>query len=388
MRLPLAMQRLRQENLDHWFIGAVLVLCLLGTVAVYGAGSFTSDASSQHHFLRQHLQRLAIGAVAALFFACFDHVRLQRGWLVWTALVGGVLLTALPLVLGKSGIVRWVAIPGLGQFQPLEVAKLALVLFLAYRLAAPRLDQPLGVRQLALTLGCGPAALMLVLALQPNFGNIVVMGLVTLLMLMAAGLAWRWLLATVPAGAVALTVGYLEISKLHTRIEQWRQGWLGRGLDGEPPFGYQVHQSLLGMGAGGWHGLSPGNSHNKFAFLPENHTDFAFSFLGEELGLIGTLLIVAALLVMVWRTVAIAERAPSRFGRLLALGLGGMLFIYGTVNVAMVTGVIPVMGVPLPFVSYGGSALMTNLAAVGVILNIDRQGRRRQPMPSGRRAAI
>jgi len=207
-------------------------------------------------------------------------------------------------------------------------------------------------------------------------------------MLLLAGLAWRWLLLTVPAGAVTLGLGYLVVSKLALRIDQWRLGWQGQGVGGEPPFGYQVYQSLLGMGAGGWHGLGPGRSHNKFSFLPENHTDFAISFLGEELGLIGTLIVVAALLIVVWRSMVIADRAPTRFGQLLAAGLGGMIFIYGAANIAMVTGVIPVMGVPLPFVSYGGSALVTNLAAVGLILNVDRQGRGRRRRANGGHALV
>jgi cell division protein FtsW len=388
MRLPLAVQRLRHESIDSWFVGAVVTLCLLGTIAVYGAGSFTSGALDQYHYLRQHLERLLIGLAVALVLVFVDHVKLQRGWLVWSALIAGLIITAVPVILATSGIVRWITIRGVGQFQPLELAKLALVAFLAYRLAAPQLDRPLAWRPLSVTLLVGPVLLMVVLVLQPNFGNVLVMGLVTLLMLLVAGLRWRWLALTLPVAAGGIVVGYHLVSKLHLRIEQWRLGWRGIGLGEEPPFGYQVHQSLLGMGAGGWHGLLPGNSHNKFAFLPENHTDFAFSFLGEELGLIGTLIVVAALLVLVWRTLVIAERAPTRFGRLLAAGLGGMLFVYGAVNIAMVTGLIPVIGVPLPFISFGGSALVTNLAAVGVILNVDRQGRRRPPRGGMRQAMV
>jgi len=388
MRLPLAVQRLRQENLDSWFIGAVVVLCLLGTVAVYGAGSFTSDSLGQYYYLRQHLQRLVIGVLAALALACVDHVRLQRGWLVWSALAGCLLVTALPVVFGSAGIDRWVTIRGVGQFQPLELAKLALVMFLAHRLAAPRLDHPLGARQLGITLAAGPLALMVLLALQPNFGNMVVIAIVTCGLLVLAGVRWRYLLAVPAGGAVLAVAGYLCVNKLHVRIEQWRYGWLGRGLGDEPPFGYQVHQALLGMGAGGWRGLLPGNSHNKFAFLPEHHTDFAVSFLGEELGLLGTLTVVTALLVLLWRALVIAERAPTRCGQLLAAGLGLMLFTYGAVNIAMVTGMIPVMGVPLPFISYGGSALVTNLAAVGIILNVDRQGRRRRQQSPVRHSLV
>ncbi len=380
MNLQRTLRRLRPAGQDGWFLAAVATLCLLGTLAVYGAGSFRPEAQGQYHYLQRHVERLLIGGVAALLLAHVDHVRLRRPWLVWAGLAAGLGLTAWPVAMRSLHIDRWIEIPGLGQFQPLELAKLALVFFLAHRLAAPPLERPLGARPLLTTLAAGPLALMVILVLQPNFGNVVIMALVTMLMLLVAGLSWRWLLPVIPAAAAAGALGFFASTKLHDRILQWWHGWRGVGLDGEPPFGYQVHQSLLGMGAGGWHGLGPGGSHNKFAFLPENHTDFAVSFLGEELGLIGSLLVVAALVVLFWRTLVIAQNAPTRFGRLLAVGLGGMLFIYGAANIAMVTGVIPVMGVPLPFVSYGGSALVTNLAAVGMILNIDRQGH-------GRRAA-
>jgi cell division protein FtsW len=300
-------------------------------------------------------------------------------------MAAGLVLTGLPVAMREIGIIdRWIEIRGVGQFQPIELAKLALVLFLAYRLSAPLLDRPLEGRQLGVTLAAGPLPLVVILALQPNFGNVVVMGLVTVLMLLMAGLGWRAFAVAAPAAAALVVMGYHTFAKLQTRIDAWWLGWHGGALDDGPAFGYQVHQSLLGMGAGGWHGLGPGNSHNKFAFLPENHTDFAISFLGEELGLVGTAIVVAALLILVWRALVIAQRAPGRFGQLLVVGLGGMIFIYGAANIAMVTGVIPVMGVPLPFVSYGGSALVTNLAAVGLILNVDRQGRRRRRAGSRR----
>jgi cell division protein FtsW len=256
--------------------------------------------------------------------------------------------------------------------QPLEVAKIAVVLYLSSRLGARSMQRPLAIRNLATTLACGPGLLMLILVLQPNFGNVIVVALTTLLLLTLAGLAWRWIGLVAPAAATAGLAGYLFVSKLQTRIDSWRLGWQGQG---EPPFGYQVHQSLVGLGAGGWHGLGPGKGHNKFAFLPEQHTDFAFSYLGEELGLIGTGLVVLALLVFAWRGLSVAERAQDTFGRLTAAGLTCMIAIYGFANIGMVTGVIPVMGVPLPFVSYGGSALVSNLAAVGIILSIDRRGR-------------
>ncbi len=378
MRRPRFQLRLRTEDMDLVFIGAVLVLVALGILAVFGAGSFQPDTPGMHYYLLRHLERLALGLLLAVGLAWFDHIHFRRGWLTTVALVCGLAITSLPVIFKGMGIDRWVEVPGLGQFQPIELAKLSLVLFLAYRLSRSHLDRPLGWPSLGITVVAGPAAIMLLLILQPNFGNVVVMALVSLLMLALAGLNWRWLAGTVPAAVIAGVVGYRLESKLEWRIDQWWEGWHGRGLLEHPPFGYQVHQSMLGMGAGGWHGLGPGNSHNKFAFLPENHTDFALSFLGEELGLLGTLTVVVALVVLVWRSMVIARRATTPFGRLLAAGLGGMLFIYGAANIAMISAVIPVMGVPLPFVSYGGSALVTNLAAVGLILNVDRQSRGRR----------
>lgn len=370
--------QIRRDDVDLVFVGAALTLIFVGTLAVFGSGAFQADAPGMHHFLVRHLERLALGLTAAVALSLFDHVRLRRAWLVYGAMAGGLVLTAIPGVFSRVGIDRWLEVPGLGQFQPIELAKLALVLFLAYRLSRPLHDRPLSGRSLAVTLGAGPVALMILLALQPNFGNVMVAAVVTGMLLGLAGLDRRWLVATLPLGALAAVAGYVLVSKLQTRIDQWWLGWRGIGLGDEPPFSYQVHQSLLGIGAGGWRGLGAGGSHNKYSFLPESHTDFAFSFVGEAHGLIGTLLVVAALVTLVWRALIIARRATTPFGRLLAAGFGVMLFVYGSANIAMVTGVIPVVGVPLPFVSYGGSALVTNLAALGIIVNVDRQSRGRR----------
>jgi len=383
----------RLDDGDPWLLASVGALCLLGTLAVFGAGSFRPEAQAgslgQFYYLVKHVIRLSIGLVALCALGRVDLNLARRPPVAWSALAVALVLTAVPVVGKQAGIERWISVFGLFPVQPLEVAKLAVIWFLAVRLSAPAVTRPLAGLNLARTLAAGPLALIVILILQPNFGNVVVVALTTLLVLFVAGLGWRWLLPLVPASGVAAWLGFLAVSKLQTRILAWWQGWRGLGVGEEPPFGYQVHQSLIGLGAGGWHGLGPGNSHNKFAFLPEQHTDFAFSYLGEELGLVGTVIVTVALSIFVWRALAIAQRAPDTFGRLLAAGLGGMIFVYGFANIAMVTGVIPVMGVPLPFVSYGGSALVSNLAAVGLLLNVDRQARsyqrwRRNWLPGGR----
>jgi cell division protein FtsW len=205
--------------------------------------------------------------------------------------------------------------------------------------------------------------------MQPNFGNVMTMLTVMLALFFVAGVAWRKILLMICSPLVFAFLAFLTVSKLNLRLGQW---WAGVQ---EGDFSYQVHQSLVGMGAGGWHGLGLGNSHNKFSFLPEAHTDFIFSVLGEELGIVGTLLVIVLLVTFIWCGLGIALRAADPFGRFLATGLTMSLAVYGIANLAMVTGLIPVVGVPLPFVSFGGTAMVAALASVGILLNIDRDSR-------------
>jgi cell division protein FtsW len=188
-------------------------------------------------------------------------------------------------------------------------------------------------------------------------------------LLFVAGAPWRWLAPLVAVPAVGMSVAFVAVSKLQSRWD----GWLDGLLRGE--YAYQVSQSIIGLGAGGWRGLGVGQSHNKFAFLPEAHTDFAFSVLGEEWGLLGTLPVIAMLGVIAWRGYTIAQRAADPFGSALAAGVTTGLTVYGVANVGMVTGILPVIGVPLPFVSFGGTAMIFALASVGLLLSVERVAR-------------
>jgi cell division protein FtsW len=358
----------RLEEYDGWLLWAVFVLCLLGTVMVYEAGSFRPEARGHADYLLRHLTRLALGLAALFVLAGRDDRDLRRPLVNWGLLGGALALMAFTVVMGlgssRSGCARWLSFL---PVQPIELAKVALTIFLAERLADPSrrwaFDREL-VRLLA-----APAALVVILALQPNFGNALVICLFTLVMLYAGGMPLRMFgLILGPLGALAL-LGVLFVDKITFRVSSWWAGLTGDDV------GYQVHQSLIGMGAGGWHGFGFGGSHQRFWFLPESHTDFIFSVVGEELGLIGAVLTLALLVIVALRGYGIARRAPDRFGRFTATGLTTLLSLYAFLNMAMVTGVVPVMGLPLPFVSYGGSALVTNLAAVGLLLAIDRRAR-------------
>jgi len=359
------------ENADKGLVFSISVLIFMGIFVVYGAGSYNRLASStplgQHFIIARHLFMIGVGGALMFALANVDYHYFKRRWLNWGGLVISLALVGWTLF-GDRDINRWITLGGF-RFQPVEIAKLAVVLFMAERLTGLARQKTLSWRRLLTTLAMGPLPLLIILALQPNFGNVMTLSGVTLVVLFVAGVVWRRMAIIVLAPLGAGVAAFLLSAKLGNRLDAWWDG-VRQGN-----FGYQVDQSLVGLGGGGWHGLGLGQSHNKFSFLPEAHTDFIFSVLGEELGLFGTLGVIAMLVLFVWRGYSIAGRAADPFGQVVATGLTTSLAIYGLANIAMVTGVFPVVGVPLPFVSYGGTAMIAALASVGILLNIDRHAR-------------
>lgn len=359
------------ETSDLWLLSSVFLLLLLGSIVVYGTGSYTDLARAtplgQYYVIAKHLFMIGVGAV--LLFVCFqlDYRIWRKRWLNRSALALGLALVALTLT-GDREINRWIVVFGF-SIQPVEAAKIALVFFLAERATTPGREEPDSWPRLLLLLAVGPVPLILLLVLQPNFGNVLVVGGMTLVIFLVAGFSVRKLALLTGVLAVAGAALVPLVSKLHTRFSDW---WVGLRY-GE--YQHQVKQSLIGLGAGGWRGLGVGQSHNKFAFLPESHTDFVYSVLGEEWGLVGTLVVLAALVVISWRGYSIAARCPEPFGRAVAAGLTTGLTIYGVANIGMVTGIFPVIGLPLPFVSFGGTAMVGALASIGILLSIDRSSR-------------
>jgi cell division protein FtsW len=366
------------EGADRWLLVSTSLLLFLGIFVVYGAGSYNRQAQGsplgQHFIVIKHLTMIGLGGMLLLVLAHVDYRLWRHPWVNRTALIISYILVALTLLLvrhdaaGKTLITRWLSIGGF-SLQPVELAKLALVMFMAERLSATRPAARPAARPLLWTLAAGPLLLMVLLFLQPNYGNVMVVAGVTVLMLFVTGTADRWLRWLILGSPVVAVCAYFCIRKIRTRVDEVLTGLSGAS------FGHQVDQSLIGMGAGGAQGLGLGQSHNKFAFLPEAHNDFIYSVLGEEMGLAGSLGVIVLLMVFVWRGLVIAQRAPDAFGRALATGLTGGLAIYGLTNLAMVTGLFPVVGVPLPFVSFGGTAMLASLASIGLLLSIDRSSR-------------
>ncbi len=365
------------EQLDGWLMLTVLVLGIFGVAMVYNAGSFNSSSST--HYLVHQIIRFGLGLGALWFLAGLDYQTLRRPWVNWGLLGLGLGLVLVTVALRKTGLVderagssRWLTFL---PVQPVEIVKVALVLFLAQQCAGGferlRRDDRRFWTALAV-----PAVSMVALALQPNYGNAAMMGLLTLVLLTLSGLPARILVWLGAAAAGVSALGFFTIDKINHRLVLWwlaiKDGTIDPRADDKL---YQVYQSLLGLGAGGWHGTGIGASQQRFAFLPDSHTDFIFSVVGEELGLVGGLITLFLFVLLGWRGYNIARNAGDEFGCLVAAGLTTMLLAYAVINIGMVTAVLPVMGLPLPFISYGGSALITNLAAVGILLSIDRQGR-------------
>ncbi len=359
------------ETSDLWLLSSVFVLLLLGSIVVYGTGSYTDLARAtplgQYYVIAKHIFMIAAGTV--MLFACFqlDYRIWRKPWLNRIALAAGLALVAATLFEDRE-INRWIVVFGI-SIQPVEAAKVALIFFLAERATNTRGAAADSWRQLGILLAAGPVPLIVLLVLQPNFGNVLVVIGVTLTIFLVSGFSLRRL-AVLLAGLIVAGAAIVPFStKLQTRFADWTAGLL------HGDYAHQVHQSLIGLGAGGWRGLGVGQSHNKFAFLPESHTDFVYSVLGEEWGLTGTLLVLTALVVIAWRGYDIAARCPDPFGRAVAAGLTSGLTIYGVANIGMVTGIFPVIGLPLPFVSFGGTAMVGALASVGILLSIDRSSR-------------
>jgi cell division protein FtsW len=361
---------LAAEAVDRPLLIIVILLLVGSVVMVYSASS--AIAMEQYHdagyFLKRQLLWLGLGVLAMVTTARMNVWGWQR--LAIPLLVVSVLLLALVLVspLGTTvnGARRWLRVAG-WSVQPSELAKLAVVCYLARYLAshAGRIAEfrrgllpPLVI--------CG-ALILLVLA-EPDFGTAFVIAMLTFLLLFIgqarlfhlAGLA----VAALPAVVLLVASSPYRRQRLLAFLDPW---------DHAQTSGFQVIQSFLAMGRGGVGGLGLGESRQKLFFLPEPHTDFIFSVIGEELGLIGTAIVLTLFMVFFWRGLVIARRAEEPFLRYLAVGITAMIGVQALLHMAVVIGLLPTKGLTLPLLSYGGSSLLVDLAAVGILLAICRQ---------------
>ena len=342
------------------------VVMLFSTSAVYARDRY----GDQHYLLKRQLVWMLIGGVACVTAASVPYPKwrgVSAAFLAVSALM--LALVLIPHVgLKVGGARRWL---GLGpmRFQPSEFAKLALVLWLAHWLAKEKRRIDRFGRGFVVPMSVVGGVLLLVLA-EPDFGSTALLALMGFAMMFIAGVRLRFLVPTVLAGAGGFLGLMIHNPERSRRLLAFLD--LGKYKQGA---GYQVWQAILAFGSGGFNGLGLGNSRQKMFYLPEAHTDFIFPIVGEELGLVGTLGILLAFALLVACAVIISLQASDLYGQYLGIGIALLIALQALINIGVVTAWLPTKGLPLPFISFGGSNLVLNMTAVGILLNIFRYGK-------------
>ncbi|TAN24422.1 MAG: putative lipid II flippase FtsW [Acidobacteria bacterium] len=352
---------------DRTLFVTTLALVTFGLVMVFSASALMSAEQfrSPYSFLLRQGAGAVLGLIAMVVLMRLDYRKLREPQVVYPLLCLTVLLLVAVFGLDRShNTHRWIRMGPL-SLQPSELAKPVLVLFLAFYLENKLRDVnewlTLGPILVCLVALCG------LVVFEPDLGTTVALALIAATMLYVAGLRWKWM----GYGAlVSLPILYVLVFHVHYRRERilaflhpWQHA---RNV------AFQIVQSLIALGSGGWAGVGLMNGRQKLFFLPEAHSDFIFAVVGEEFGWVGCTLIVLAFLIFLWRGLRIARRAPDSFGRLLAIGVTAMIVIQALINFSVVTSILPDKGIPLPFISYGGSSLLFSLAAVGMLLSVSQ----------------
>lgn len=348
---------------DALLVLTVMILAGLGILMVYNASVAIAirDFSDQYYFVREQVKWLAIGIGAFIFFTAFDYRRFYA--LALPAFIGSLILLLAVFIPGLGvralGAHRWLNF-GLFIVQPAEITKLVLIVYLSAWFSYKEKGR-LGAFMLLVGMVCG------LVILQPDLGTAVIILLIAMTLYFFSGAPlWQFLILVpvflVGAGGLAIAAPY-RFRRLTTFFNP-ESDPLGAS--------YHIRQILLALGSGGWFGVGIGKSRQKYEFLPEANTDSIFAIIGEELGFIGAVVLIGLFLLLVWRGFRIAKRAPDAFGRYLALGISSWIAFQVSINLAAMVALIPLTGVPLPLVSYGGSSLIILLSALGILANISR----------------
>lgn len=364
------------RRVDLGLLLAVLLLVAIGVEMVFSASFVVAhnEFGDGTYFLIRHLVWIALGLVGMVLAARIDYRFLPH--LALPLYAACLVLLALVLAPGlgelKYGSTRWLSLGPL-SFQPSEITKLALVIYLASWLARvePSInDLPLGIIPFALIL-CLTAGLVL---LEPDLGTAAILAVTAASTFLAARVSVLYALAAALIGAGGLAA---LIAAVHTwsttshwsqRIDAFLDPWLhAEGI------GWQTTQTLLALGSGGITGLGLGTGRQKYYYVPNAHTDSIFAIVGEEIGFVGTALVLLLFLFIAWRGLSIAASSPDRLGLLLAAGLTSLLVWQALLNMAAITNAVPYTGIPLPFVSYGGSSMVVNLVTIGLLLGVSRR---------------
>ena len=344
----------------------IAALLALGMVMLYSS----SMAQAGTHYLFMQMIWCSLGLMICVTVASNDYQILKK--LAWPLFGLALLLLVLVLVPGIgrkiNGARRWFDFGGI-RFQPSELAKLALIVAMAWY--GERCQRQMDTWKRGILIpGLIIGSMLGLIFIEPDRGTTILMAAVTGAMLLIAGVKMKYVIPPFLAGAVALGFSLYHDPVRAKRIFSWIN--LEESKSGT---GYQAYQAMLALGSGGWTGLGLGNGRQKLGFLPEHRTDFIFAVIGEELGLIATLLVVLTFVTIVACGIFISARARDKFGFLLGVGVTFLIGLQAFINIGVVTSALPNKGLPLPFISYGGSNLLAMLTCVGLLFSIARQAR-------------
>jgi cell division protein FtsW len=356
---------------DTWLFAATIGLALFGVVMVYSASAVL--AQSEHHGSFYYVIKQAIwtsiGLVAMLIAMQVDYHRWRDRRVVYGLLTLTVfMLLAVFAFPAINGARRWIKFQGF-SVQPSEISKLALAIFLAYFLER-RAGEERDFWRTFIPCGVVTAVLAGLIVVEPDLGTSMMLAVTFVIVIYTAGARLSHLaMAAAPAFVIAAGLLIFVPWRMARLVSFW-DPWADPQKSG-----FQVVQSLIAVGSGGTNGLGFAQGKQKMMFLPFAHSDFIFAVIGEELGLLGTLTVLSAFALFLWRGIRISFMAPDRFGRLLAIGIVTGIVAQALFNMSVVLSMVPTKGIPLPFISYGGSSLVPTLAAVGILLNISQHAR-------------
>jgi cell division protein FtsW len=362
---------LEEVRWDLWLAVTAIGLVLFGVVMVYSAsGAVAAERfGGSHYFLLRQLAWATLGLSAMMIAMRVDYHHYERPAVIYSLLGVSVFLLALALFFpARHGAHRWITF-GSWSAQPSELAKIALIIFLARFLTRREEEGEVEDFKRTVLPICVVTGLLAALIMkEPDLGTTLMLGVVFLVMMFAGGVPLKHTLKLSP---LLLPAIYLFIFRTGWR---WERILVFLHPERDPlGKGFQVLQSLIAVGSGGVRGVGLAEGKQKLFYLPEPHADFIFAVVAEELGLIGGVTLILIFGLFMWRGLVVSQRAPDRFGRLLAVGLVTMIMAQAFFNISVVLSLVPTKGIPLPFVSYGGSSLLFALGAVGVLLNISRQ---------------
>ncbi|MEG2202650.1 MAG: putative lipid II flippase FtsW [Christensenellaceae bacterium] len=364
-------------SIDYSLLITTIALIAYGLLMVFSASYYMAQASPLYDYdglalFKKQLTGAVIGLIAMVAFIFFDYKKLIKFKYVFMGIAAILLIAVLipGVAVDLNGSTRWIRIGPLPSIQPSEIAKFALIIFIAAIIYVNR------NKMSTFRFGILPSCIVLLptcvlLYFQPNYSAIIVLCALAFIMLFVGGAKW-WHLAIIGVAGVVIGFVFMMIEPYRAaRVMSFMDPWKYQSDEG-----YQVIQSLLGVGSGGLLGKGLGNGTQKLLWLPFGESDFIFSIIAEELGLVGVIVLLGLFAFLIYRGIKIAAMAPDLFGTMLATGITALIALQVIINIGVATSSIPPTGVSLPFISYGSSSLIIFMCMIGILLNISRQSRR------------